>query len=712
MKKIITLFVFAALLLFAVSCTGNAPDASQGTSSSDLGGADDTVVSIGTSSAVDSTVDTVPSTDVSTPDADTGETVPSVDSGDTVPSTDVSTPPADTDDEKDEAEGRGYFVASVTTTSPNLVSSPYTAHGEVPGELSGVYYSASAPGGDPTDKGGSIWIRLTPLRNYCVRDLTIEGTYGGYEVVDTDVYRIYGVESDLSVIATAKVLQNAGREIFEKYGYGITDDGKMVVSWKVSEDDPIRYVELTYTDSDGVDHKDFVDGDQGSAVLFEMTEGKLFLVDMRAIGYSGAGKRVQVTGCYMEAPKSVPFPRVEVTTEYLAWPSCDFVSSPDGCWGAGITNAFYEQCVVTVYDAGNRVVYSSASSAEAGAEYQGAKMKIRGNTSARYASNGRYPYKIKLDKKADLLYPLIGREDDGREYADKDWLLLNYGSDGYRICGDAVADAVGTEWSPEYCYVALYVNGEYRGLYVLSEAVEEGNGEGEEQWRVPVDEDGFVFECDAYWWNEDLYFSTPLTENTPMYFTFKYPDADKMDGSSPELLYLKAYLTEFERALMRNDDSYLDYIDLDSFVRWLLVSDYLSINDGGGCNLFLYKKDSTDGTKIVMGPNWDFDSYMGGVDALAVIRMTWDGAPFYYQYLIKKASFQERYCELFAETYGELEAYVEAAFDKIDLDAHNRLLSYDNKRFGTSTTSLTTRKERFLSFLANHIEWMKTQFSQ
>ena len=693
-------------LIFLASCTGTVPPAGDATDKSSAQASSTVDTGADTAPSVDNsapTVDTVPDVDSSTSTDSTEDTAPGIDS--TVPDEDI--PPVG----GDEGEGKGYFVAEVATTSENLLPSPYTAGAEVQKDLEGVYYSANVPGGNPTD-GGSIWVKITPLRNFCVRDLTIEGVYEGYEAVDTDIYRIYGVGSDLKVTATARVLSNATNELFEKYGYGITDDGTMVVSWKQSDTDPIRYVELTYTDSEGADRKDFVDGRLGSVELFKMEEGKLFLVDMRAIGYNKAGKRVQVTGCYMDEPRSVAFPRVEITTEYLAWPSCDFVGSPDGCWGAGITNAFYEQCVVTVYNAGNEVVYSSATGMAEGQEYLGAKMKIRGNTSARYASNGRYPYKIKLNEKADLLYPLIGREDNGYEYADKDWLLLNYGSDGFRVCGDAVADAVGTEWSPEYCYISLYVNGEYRGLYVLSEAVEEGSGDGEEQWRVAVDRDGFVFECDAYWWNEDLYFSTPLTENTPMYFTFKYPDPDKMYENSPELLYLQQYLTEFESALMRNDDSYLSYIDLDSFVRWLLVSDYLSISDGGGCNLFLYKKDSTDGTKIAMGPNWDFDSYMGGVDALSVIRMTWNGAPFYYQYLIKKESFQKRYCELFAKTYGELEAYVEAAFEKIDLDAHNKLLSYDNKRFGTSTTSLITRKERFLSFLQNHIEWMKTQFSQ
>ena len=336
-------------------------------------------------------------------------------------------------------------------------------------------------------------------------------------------------------------------------------------------------------------------------------------------------------------------------------------------------------------------------------------MKIRGNTSARYAPKERYPYKIKLDEKADLLAPFIDRG-NMIGYEDKDWLLLNYGNDGFRITGDAIAEAVGTEWSPDYCYVSLYVNGEYRGLYVLSESVKRGNGDGEEQWRVNVEKDGYVFECDAYWWNEELSFSTPLTVNTPMHFTFKYPDSDNLTPNSEEVKYLQEYLTKFEEALMKNDDSYLDYIDLDSFVKWLLVADILCINDGGGCNIFLYKRDSTENSKIAMGPNWDFDSYMGNAYGLATIRMKWNGAPFYYQYLIEKESFQKRYKELFFELCDGLDAYVEGAFDLVDEDAHTRLLQYDNICFGTSTKTLSVRKDKFLNWLHTHIEWMKEQF--
>ena len=111
-----------------------------------------------------------------------------------------------------------------------------------------------------------------------------------------------------------------------------------------------------------------------------------------------------------------------------------------------------------------------------------------------------------------------------------------------------------------------------------------------------------------------------------------------------------------------------------------------------------------------MGPNWDFDSYMGSVDGLAIIRLSWDTAPFYYQYLIKKPSFDARYRELFASTHTKLEDYINDAFEKIDIEAHYRLVELDNQRFGSSLKTLTYRKNVFLEWLDEHIDWMRTKF--
>ncbi len=613
------------------------------------------------------------------------------------------------DVETEKQENPSCYVATVTESRYASVS-PYFENGSVPNELKGIYYSSDSPGGTPKKDGtGKIWLKVTPKEIYYVNKIKVSGEYSSVESLGNDVYCIHGVKSNLTVSVSVKTLESSSLELFENFGYGISDDGQLVLTWKQNESDPIRYVEMKYVD-DGKTKTEYLDASCGRAETFKMDKDKEYVVSIRAVGYEKLGQRVEFKSCYMTSPKDVSFPRVEITTENLIWPGCDFVGSPEGCWGAGITNAFYEQCVMTVYDKDNNVVYDSSLKMSESEKYLGAKMKIRGNTSAAHASNERYPYKIKLDSKCDLLRPLVGREDNSDKYADKDWLLLNYGNDAYRICGDAIADAVGTEWSPDYCYVTLYVNGEYRGLYVLSEAVEEGSGQGEDKWRVDVDDDGFVFECDAYWWNEEISFSTPLSENTPMHFTFKYPDSDNLTEDSEEYIYLQSYLTRFEEALMRDDDSYLDYIDLDSFVKWLLVSDYLCINDGGGCNIFLYKEDSTDNTKIAMGPNWDFDSYMGNTYGLSTIRLHWDTAPFYYQYLINKESFHKRYCELFEETYKNLNSKIDEAFSKIDEEAHSQLLKYDRARFGTSSKTLSVRKNTFTIWLKEHIEWMEGEF--
>lgn len=629
-----------------------------------------------------------------------------------VETTPAETTPADTTpaETTPAAETYEYYTATLDLAE-ELLAEPYTEGGSVPAVLNGLYYSAKAPGGAPVKDGtGCIWLKLTPTKNYRVSKITIEGTYTSVEEVSRDVYCISGVGSDLSVKITSKRLFASTKEMFGGFGYGITDQGQLVISWEVDPAEPLRYVMLNYKDKDG-NHPQYVDASLGRFEWFTLPENVVSTVSIQPIGYTQAGKTETLEVRYMPEPRSVSFPRVEITTEDYLWPDCDTVASPDKYWGASIQNALYRQCIMTVYDASNNVVYDSSREMAEGEAFLGAKMKIRGNTSATHASHDKYPYKVKLSTKADLLAPLTGRPDDGAGYADKDWLLLNFGEEGFRIGGEAIADAVGTVWSPDYCYVSLYVNGDYRGLYVLSESVKRGNGTGEEQARVPVDKDGFVFECDAYWWNEDLYFNTPLTENTAMFYTFKHPDPDDITEESPEYIYLKDYMTRFEEALKKDDDSYLDYIDLDSFVRWQLVSDYLCINDGGGANIFLYKKDATDNSKLCLGPNWDFDSWMGAVDGYSTVRLNWTNHPFYMPELMKKESFAKRYEELFYETYKSLDAYIDAAYEATDNEAHLQLLKYENTRFGTKAKSLADVKEEFKSWLDKHLAWMEDQFN-
>ena len=108
---------------------------------------------------------------------------------------------------------------------------------------------------------------------------------------------------------------------------------------------------------------------------------------------------------------------------------------------------------------------------------------IRGNTTARAKKK---PYKIKLQKKADLLL----RGDD-EKYGDKDWLLILDESLSAKT-GFKLNELAGMQWTPSYQYVNLILNGEYKGLYMLCESVERNKS-----CRLNVDKSGYIFEYDA-----------------------------------------------------------------------------------------------------------------------------------------------------------------------------------------------------------------------
>ena len=93
-------------------------------------------------------------------------------------------------------------------------------------------------------------------------------------------------------------------------------------------------------------------------------------------------------------------------------PTCDYVSAPAGCMGAAITNATKVPGRLVIYqrlDGIDSIMYDSGVYEK---DVSGMTIRLRGNTSA---YDVKKPYKIKLQKKSDLLF----RGDDAT-FKDKD----------------------------------------------------------------------------------------------------------------------------------------------------------------------------------------------------------------------------------------------------------------------------------------------------
>lgn len=120
------------------------------------------------------------------------------------------------------------------------------------------------------------------------------------------------------------------------------------------------------------------------------------------------------------------------------------------------------------------------------------KMKGRGNTSWSAAVDGnaatdKKPYNITLEKKATLI--------DGLDYKEKKWCLIanNYydfsGVNNYMAY--TMYQEIGGNSAMHVEPVDLYVNGEYRGIYLVTDKVEIGTN------RVNVPESTYTTEKDA-----------------------------------------------------------------------------------------------------------------------------------------------------------------------------------------------------------------------
>lgn len=230
--------------------------------------------------------------------------------------------------------------------------------------------------------------------------------------------------------------------------------------------------------------------------------------------------------------------------------------------------------------------------------YEAVQMKGRGNTTW---GQPKKPYAIKLNKKAEVL---------GMP-AHKRWVLLANYLD-VTCMRNAVAFEIarrmdGLDWTPCGRFVEVVLNGKMVGNYYLCEQIKVDANRVDIAKIKPNDIDdmnvsgGYIFELDTYY--DELFKFRTQYRNLPV--QFKDPDED----IAPEQMnYVQDYFNRIETILYGgnpNDADIFDYIDMDSFIDWLLVHE-LALNGEPGHpkSCYMYKD---RGGKLVAGPVWDFD---------------------------------------------------------------------------------------------------------
>lgn len=214
--------------------------------------------------------------------------------------------------------------------------------------------------------------------------------------------------------------------------------------------------------------------------------------------------------------------------------------------------------------------------------------KIRGRGNATWENYSKKPYRIKFSsKEAPFGFPPNKDWVLLAEFNDKSFLRLPY------MC--EVSKAAGAQYTVNYQHVNLYLNGEYRGLYILTDQVKVGKN------RVNIEDDGFLVEQDLYYFEEPLWFETP----SGLHFSFKYPDADDGDivSGDDNYTFITNFFSELEASLSNittSQENVISKIDYHSFAKWYLIQELT-----GNWEPNRYYVLESKSSKLKMFPAWD-----------------------------------------------------------------------------------------------------------
>ena len=204
---------------------------------------------------------------------------------------------------------------------------------------------------------------------------------------------------------------------------------------------------------------------------------------------------------------------------------------------------------------------------------------------------------------------LVDRKGEGRDVGllgmpeDDDWVLTaNYSDKSLmrNALAYRAAREVAGRYAPETRHVEVVLNGNYRGVYLLTQKIELGGGrvEAEDGWMMEL-----VFGYQAL---GEPRFKSPRT-GRPLLFT------DPDEPNRRDVRRIRRDVVRFERALYGKRfrhprRGWRAHVDPAAAMDYVLLQELFGNQDAFHASTFFHRP---PGGRIVFGPLWDYDIAMG-----------------------------------------------------------------------------------------------------
>ena len=242
----------------------------------------------------------------------------------------------------------------------------------------------------------------------------------------------------------------------------------------------------------------------------------------------------------------------------------------------------YKSCQILLNGGGSFSNYSASAS-------------IRGRGNSSWLWYDKKPYRIKLDEKHKLL---------GLDKA-KHWVLLANYRDVTDLMNTFVFEMgqwLGLPFTNHTRYVELFLNGDYKGVYQLTEQIQQNKN------RVDISDDrGILLSLDV----DDGPGESPNAGDNFYSKVYRMPTAVKYPkdefATANTVDSVKAEFAKLEQAIKAKDYAQVQQLlDIPSFIKYLQIQEFIyNVELSAPRSIYMHK--DGDGP-WVMGPLWDFDA--------------------------------------------------------------------------------------------------------
>ena len=246
-------------------------------------------------------------------------------------------------------------------------------------------------------------------------------------------------------------------------------------------------------------------------------------------------------------------------------------------------------------------------------------------------------------------------------------------------------------YAPRSEFVELYLNNEYRGVYVLMEKIKRDKN------RVAISSldpnsnsgdnltGGYILKFD---WaetgdNNGGFFS--LIDG--MRYNYHYPKPDEI--SSEQESYIQSYINSYENIMNSNkynsEQGYSKFIDIGSFVDFIILQEISRNVDAYGLSTYIYKDKESINNMLTAGPIWDFNNGFGNCD----YYKAWETDGWNISYT---------YEDMDQRAFWWLKLWNDDNFKEMVKDRYKVL-----RRSILSTTNINTKVDQYVSELGNSV---------